>query len=153
MKVSVKKSMTGGLVGTLAMTIMMYFLAPMMGMPKMDIAASLGNMLGIGWIGGLLTHFINGAVIFPLIYARLLYRALPGTPAVKGLQWGAILWLLAQTVVMPMMGGGVFSSRMGGMLAVAGSLLGHLVYGALLGAIAGRAADGAAQLRPERRVA
>ena len=40
-------------------------------------------------------------------------------------------------MVMPMMGGGFFSSQMGGAMAATGSLVGHLVYGGLLGAIAG----------------
>jgi hypothetical protein len=47
-----------------------------------------------------------------------------------------ILWLLAQAIVMPMMGGGLFSARMGGFMAVMGSLAGHVVYGSLLGVIA-----------------
>jgi uncharacterized membrane protein YagU involved in acid resistance len=136
MKPNIGKSILGGFVGTLAMTLMMYKIGPMMGMMKMDIAAMLGNMLG-GWNMGMMMHFINGTIIFPLIYAFLLFHLLPGAPAVKGLTWGAILWLLAQLMVMPMMGGGIFSSKMGGMTAVAGSLVGHIVYGALLGLIAG----------------
>jgi hypothetical protein len=56
---------------------------------------------------------------------------------VKGTTWGIVLWFLAQTVVMPMMGGGFFSMAMGGMMAVMGSLIGHLLYGSILGAIAG----------------
>jgi len=35
-----------------------------------------------------------------------------------------------------MMGVGLFSSAMGGMIAVTGSLIGHLLYGSLLGVIA-----------------
>ncbi len=38
---------------------------------------------------------------------------------------------------MPMMGGGFFSMAMGGMLAIMGSLMGHLLYGVVLGGIAG----------------
>lgn len=136
MKPNVGKSILGGFVGTLAMTLMMYKIGPMMGMMKMDIAAMLGNMLG-GWTMGMMMHFINGTIIFPLIYVLLLFHLLPGPPAVKGLTWGTILWLLAQLMVMPIMGGGVFSSKMGGKTAVVGSLVGHIVYGALLGLIAG----------------
>ena len=40
---------------------------------------------------------------------------------------------------MPMMGAGFFSMATGGMMAAAGSLMGHLMYGALLGAVAGTA--------------
>ncbi len=51
--------------------------------------------------------------------------------------WGVALWLVAQTMVMPMMGGGLFSSGMGGMMAAVGSLVGHALYGSILGVIAG----------------
>ena len=125
----------GGLVGTLAMTMMMYVVAPMMGL-RMDIAAMLGSMLGGSWIAGLTMHFVNGSVIFPAIYVYALYAHLPGSPAVRGTIWGVALWLVAQTVVMPMMGAGLFSSAMGGMMAAMGSLIGHLLYGSLLGIIA-----------------
>jgi hypothetical protein len=55
---------------------------------------------------------------------------------VKGTAWGVTLWLVAQLVVMPMMGAGIFSSAMGGMMAAIGSLIGHILYGSLLGVIA-----------------
>jgi hypothetical protein len=55
---------------------------------------------------------------------------------------GVILWLGLETVMMPMMGGGIFSTEMGGMKAVMAALVGHLVYGAVLGAIAGGPALG-----------
>jgi uncharacterized membrane protein YagU involved in acid resistance len=129
--------MAGGFVGTLAMTAMMYFVAPMMLGMKMDIAAMLGSMLGGNWMAGMILHFINGSVIFPAIYTYILYERLPGAPTVRGTTWGVILWLLAQTMVMPMMGGGFFSSQMGGPMAAMGSLIGHFFYGGLLGAIAG----------------
>lgn len=32
-----------------------------------------------------------------------LYSQLPGSPALKGITWGVILWLIAQVMVMPMM--------------------------------------------------
>jgi hypothetical protein len=51
--------------------------------------------------------------------------------------WGLILWLVAEIVVIPMAGGGVFHANQGGMMAAMASLLGHVVYGALLGWIAG----------------
>jgi uncharacterized membrane protein YagU involved in acid resistance len=136
MKPSLSRTILGGLAGTTVMTLMMYFVSPMMGV-RMDIAASLGTMLGGSWTLGLIMHFVNGAIIFPLLYAFLLFRLLPGGPLAKGIGWGLILWLLAQVMVMPMMGGGFFSSRMGGMPAVMGSFLGHLIYGALLGWIGG----------------
>ena len=147
---SIGRTIGGGFVGTLEMTMMMYVVAPMMGL-NMDVAAMLGGMLGIGWAGGMLMQFINGTIIFPLIYAFALYSRLPGSPALKGITWGVILWLAAQVVVMPMMGAGMFSAAMGGMMAAAGSLVGHVLYGALLGVIAGDAVPtGAARLSSSR---
>lgn len=153
MKPNIGRVIVGGFVGTLAITLMMYIGGPMMGMMKMDIADSLGKMMGIGWAMGMLVHFINGTIIFPLIYAFLLYRVLPGGATVKGITWGAILWLLAQLMVMPMMGGGVFSSKMGGMMTAGGSLIGHIIYGALLGAIGGSAEAPVSVQRPGARAA
>jgi hypothetical protein len=117
------------------MTAMMYIVAAMMGL-HMDIAAMLGSMLGGSWAAGLMMHFVNGAVIFPAIYVLGLYARLPGSPMVRGTVWGVTLWLVAQTVVMPMMGAGLFSSAMGGVMAAMGSLIGHVLYGSLLGVIA-----------------
>ena len=130
------RSIAGGFVGTLVMTGMMYMVAPMMGV-RMDIAQMLGSMLGNNWTAGMMVHFVNGTIIFPLIYAHALYQWLPGTPAVRGATLGVALWLLAQVMVMPMMGGGFFSTAMGGMSAAMGSLIGHVLYGGTLGAIAG----------------
>ena len=130
------RALAGGFVGTSVMTAMMYMVAPMMGL-RMDIAEMLGSMLGNNWTAGMVVHFANGTIIFPLTSAYALYGWLPGSPIVKGTIWGLTLWVLAQVVVMPMMGGGFFSMAMGGMMAAGGSLIGHLLYGSILGAIAG----------------
>ena len=136
MRPNLMRAITGGVLGTAVMTAMMYFVAPMMGL-HMDIAQMLGSMLGNNWMAGMAMHVMMGAVLFPLMYVYALYAWLPGVPAVKGAAWGVILWLLAQAVVMPMMGAGFFSMAMGGMMAAVGSLMGHLLYGGILGAVAG----------------
>ena len=51
--------------------------------------------------------------------------------------YGGLLWAAAVLVVMPSAGAGVLMSNVGGMLAVIASLVVHLVYGGLLGVIAG----------------
>ncbi len=118
------------------MTKMALFVAPMMtGMP-MDIAAMLGGMVGgltMGWIA----HIMMGVVVFPLAGALVVYGFLPGSPLVRGLTFGVILWAMAVVIVMPMVGAGFLMANIGGMMAVIASLMGHLVYGGLLGAIAG----------------
>jgi len=131
---NVKRAVAAGLAGTAVMTVLM-LMAPMMGMPPMNIGEMLGSMLGgitaLGWVA----HFMIGAIL-AVIYAAFFAQRLPGPPAVRGMFFGLAPWLLAQVVVMPMMGVGFFS---GSMLMAAGSLMGHLVYGAIVGAIYGRA--------------
>ncbi|GBC76887.1 hypothetical protein HRbin08_00355 [bacterium HR08] len=145
-RVKVEKAILGGFIATLVMTMIMY-LAPMMGMPKMDVAAMLGGMMsqtmpepmsGL-WLLGMMLHFVNGSVIFPLIFAFLLYSRLPGAPWRRGLIWGLILWFLSQAMVMPMMGAGFFSSHAPQpVMTVVGSLMGHIIYGAILAQMYGR---------------
>lgn len=101
----------------------MYTAAPMMGV-RMDIAEMLGSMLGNSWAAGLAAHVMNGAIVFPMLFAAVLFMRRSGSPVVRGVTWGAILWLVAQVVVMPMMGAGFFSVASGGAMAAVASLMG-----------------------------
>jgi len=139
MNTNIIKAILGGIAGTLMMSLMMRFAAPMMVGQPMDIAAMLGNMMGNNYAMGMAVHIMLGVLVFPLIYAIVVFRLLPGAPLIKGLTWGLILWLIAETMVMPMAGAGFFMSEIGGMKAVMAALIGHLVYGGLLGVIAGKA--------------
>jgi uncharacterized membrane protein YagU involved in acid resistance len=142
-KPNIGKAILGGFVGTVLLTLMTQFVAPMMTGQKMDMAARLGDMTGTGRLGGMMIHLFNGSVVFALIYVFVLFRFLPGAPWAKGLICGVIFWLGLETAMMPMVGGGFFSSQVGGMKAVVAALVAHLVYGAALGSIAG-----AAEARP-----
>jgi uncharacterized membrane protein YagU involved in acid resistance len=139
MNPNIVKAILGGIAGTLMMSLMMRFVAPMMVGQPMNIAAMLGNMMGNNYAMGMAVHIMLGVLVFPLIYAILIFRFLPGAPLLKGLTWGLILWLIAETLIMPMAGAGFFMSEIGGMKAVIAALMGHLVYGGLLGVITGRA--------------
>lgn len=143
MKPSLTKAIGGGLAGTVAMTLMMRFVAPMMLGHPMDIAGMLASMMGGVWAVGMAAHLMNGVVIFPLVYAFVAFRYLPGPPVLRGALWGAVLWLAAESMVMPMAGAGFFSAGIGGPKAVVAALMGHLVYGALLGYVAGAAVQDA----------
>ena len=145
MKPNLMKAILGGLAGTVMMTMMMRFVAPLMLGHPVDIAGMLANMMGGAWAMGMAAHLVNGIVIFPLVYAFVLFRYLPGPPLLKGVLWGAVLWLAAEAMIMPMAGAGFFSSETGGAKAVFAALMGHVVYGALLGYIAGPAVQDAAQ--------
>jgi uncharacterized membrane protein YagU involved in acid resistance len=136
-KTNVGKAIAGGFVGTILLTLMTRFVAPMMTGQKMDIAARLGDMTGTGPIAGMIMHFFVGSVVFALIYVFVLFRFLPGAPWIKGLICGLIFWLGLEIAMMPMIGGGFFSSHIGGMKVVVAALIAHLVYGAALGGIAG----------------
>jgi len=123
--------LVGGLLGTPAMSALTYVLAPVFGV-NTDIVTMLGEMLG-GWRMGMLVHILNGAVIFPVVFVFLLYRFLPGSPITRGIVFGALLWLISEVLVMPIMGAGFFSAHIGGLKATVVSLLGHVVYGWFLG--------------------
>jgi uncharacterized protein DUF6789 len=143
------RAIAAGFVGTVLMTMLM-MMAPLMGMPKMDIAAMLGSMLpgpppamgSVAWLIGFGMHLLIGIVVLSAGFA-LISKYLPtSSSVVKGVFFGVIVWLIAQLMVMPMMGAGLFSSNLpqGAMLA-AGSLMGHLVYGAVVGLIYNRGAE------------
>lgn len=125
-----------GLAGTAAMTAMM-LMAPMMGMPPMNIGEMLGSMMGgitaLGWAA----HFMIGAS-FGVAYAAFFDARLPGPAAARGMIFSVLPWVVAQTMVMPMMGAGFFS---GSALAAGGSLMGHLLFGAVMGGVYARGAS------------
>ena len=130
---NVKRILLAGAAGTAAMTMLM-LVAPLMGMPKMAIGEMLGSFLGIGTAAGWAMHLVIG-LILAAIYAAVVATRLPAFPLVRGAIYGFGVFLMAQLVVTPMMGGGVFSG--GNVMTIAGSLMGHLVYGGILGALYG----------------
>lgn len=123
------RAVSAGIVGTAVMTAFTY-MAPFMGMPPMDIPQMLSGFLGVGIFFGWVMHFAIGSTL-ALIYS-LLYNALPFTSWKKGAVYGLIPWFAAQIMVMPMMGMEFFS---GSIVMAMGSLVGHLVYGAVVGLI------------------
>ena len=137
MNPSVGKAIAGGFVGTILLTLMTRFVAPVMTGQKMDMAEKLGGMTRMGPIAGMIMHFLVGSVIFALIYAFVLFRFLPGKPWQKGALSGVVFWLALEVLMMPMIGGGFFSSQVGGMKVALAALIAHGVYGTALGGIAG----------------
>jgi hypothetical protein len=140
----------GGFIGTFVFTAMMYFVSPIVTGGPADIASMLATRLGGSRALGMLAHLTIGTLILPAIYATYFFERLSGSPTVRGMTWGLMLWLVAQALVMPFVGGGFFSSVMGGATAAMDSLLGHLVYGFAFGSIAGGAQESHA--RVTRRV-
>ena len=81
------KVLLAGLSATIVLTLIMYYIAPMMTGSVNDIAHHLSSMMGMPWLAGTVVHLVNGIVVFPLIYVAALRQRLPGPPAVRGLIW------------------------------------------------------------------
>jgi hypothetical protein len=98
--------------------------------------------LVVGW----LYHLVNSAVIGALFGWLLGARATAyGSGATLGAAWGVVWWVLGALILMPLfLGMPVFASlRMAPMRPVAmASLVGHLLYGVLLGLAYVRVASG-----------
>lgn len=126
------RAIIAGVVGTIAMTAVGVWGAPMMGLPAMNpadmLAMKMGGNVMLGWAG----HLMIG-IILAIGYA-IVAPSLPGPPVARGALYAIAPWLVAQLMVMPMMGMGMFS---GSMSLAMGSLIGHLVYGSIVGAIYG----------------
>lgn len=127
------KAVVGGIVGALAMSAVGLWVAPMMGIAKMNpadmLAMKMGGVPVLGWIG----HLMIG-VILAVVYARFVASRLSGPPAFRGALFAIAPWLFTELVMMPMMGMPVFS---GAVSLAMGSLIGHIVYGLIVGAIVG----------------
>ncbi|MBI3958581.1 MAG: hypothetical protein HY328_07215 [Chloroflexi bacterium] len=142
-------AIVAGLAGTIVMSMLMA-VAPMMGMPKMDIVGILGSMFSkqgntmIGWV----MHLIMG-IIFGLIYALLWNSGIGTATLVGGLIFGVVHWLVVGLMMggVPMMHAGVkagtvkapgiYMMNNGGMMAFVGGLVGHAVFGLVVGLVYG----------------
>lgn len=124
------RAILGSLLGLLGMTALGMWIAPAMGMPRMNPAALLATKmqdnLTLGWIA----HIMIG-IILGIIYA-LIQHYFPGPAAMRGALFSVIPWLIAQVMLMPMMGKPLF---MGSKVMAMQSLIGHLIYGVILGLV------------------
>jgi uncharacterized membrane protein YagU involved in acid resistance len=135
---SIKSALVAGLIATVAMTLFT-FMAPLMGF-EMDIPKMLATTMGAPIIVGWLAHFMVGEILainFALIFLRKTNKA---ADFKSGALFGLLPWLVAQIMVMPMMSliaGGSYTSGLfsGSVMIAMASLVGHLIYGAILGSI------------------
>ena len=130
------KAIVAGLVGTLVMTMVM-LMGPMMGTPPMPVGKMLADFMGIPEALGWVAHFMIGTVLV-LVYVFVFSSKLPGNGLVRGALFGSFPWLLSQIMVNPMMGAGLFASNTPApVMMVIGSLMGHMIYGAVVGGVYG----------------
>ncbi len=127
---NILSAIAAGVIATIAMTVMM-MMGPMMGLPKMEIAKMLSMFMGLPLWAGWAAHFMIGTGL-ALFYAVVFANRLPFNRPIRGMIYGIVPWLMAQLIVMPIMGMGLFS---GSVVMAGGSLMGHLLYGAVLGSI------------------
>lgn len=135
MKSKIAQSVIAGLVATAVMTGFI-FLAPMMGLPKMNPAEMLSGMMGVPLIVGYLMHCMIG-IIFAAAYVYLFNSKVRiQSKLVKGSLFGFAVFIFAQVMIfiigklMPMP---MAEDNM--MLIMLGSLIGHLVYGIVVALI------------------
>jgi uncharacterized membrane protein YagU involved in acid resistance len=135
---SLQSALIAGVIATAAMTAFT-FMAPLMGfemnIPGM-LAGTMGTPITIGWIA----HFMIGIFLAFSYAAIFLPRTNKESNWKSSAIFGLIPWLIAQIMVMPMMnllnGGSYVDGLFSGSLIVAmASLVGHLIYGAILGSI------------------
>ena len=129
------KTIIGGLVATGAMTLLMV-MAPLMGMPEMNIGAMLAGMMGVPTAVGWLMHFIIGTV-FALGYVYVVGSKLPiHQPILRGMVYGILVFVGAQLMFFTMRSMEVMPAQTGNaLLSMMGSLMGHLLFGGVLGAM------------------
>jgi hypothetical protein len=130
--IQIGRAVVAGLIGTVVMTAVGLWVAPLMGMPAMNpaqmLAGAMGGNLALGWMA----HFMIGTIL--AVGYAVVAPSLPGAPALRGALYAIAPFLMAQIIVMPMMGMPLFS---GSAVMAVGSLVGHLMYGAVLGSVYG----------------
>ena len=131
MNSKIQQAVLGGIVATAVMTMVM-FVAPLMGMPKMNPSAMLAGMMGFPIIIGWVMHFMVG-VIFALVYVFLFAGIFSkiSSKIAKGALFGLVVFLFAQ-VMMAVIGavmGGMPSPEGSMTLVILGGIMGHVVYG------------------------
>lgn len=135
---SLKSALLAGLAGTVGMTLFTY-MAPLMGF-NMDIPAMLAHTMHLPIVLGWVAHILIGEML-AIGFAAFFVRPNQAHSDFKvGVLYGLIPWFIAQIMVMPMMtllNGGTFIAGLfsGSILISIASLIGHLIYGGVLGAV------------------
>ena len=143
MRINTGRAVVAGVTGALVMTTVGLWAAPMMGITRMNPADMLAQQMGgntaLGWAG----HLMIGTIL-ALSYAAI-SRRLPGPHAIRGAIFSLLPFFMAQLLVMPMMGLPLFS---GSLPLALGSLIGHVIYGLVIGAVYGSGGQTSAARRP-----
>lgn len=102
--VHVTSAIVAGILGTVAMTTLMY-LAPLMGLPKMDLLYALGSVFPLPfspYLMGGVVHLVIG-VGLAMGYALLADPWLPGPRWARGALYSILPWVLGLVALGPML--------------------------------------------------
>lgn len=136
------KGLLAGLAATIVLSVLMVIKAALGLMPAVN-AIQMLTQLGakhfglpaspvVGWIA----HFVIGVVIWGLVFAGT-YKTWPGSPPIKGVVFSIMAWLLMMSMFFPMVGAGFFGTNIG-LAAPIATLVLHVIFGLVLGAVFGR---------------
>lgn len=130
-----------GLIATIVLSVLMVAKSALGLMPAVNAIAMLAKIAGdfglpssavVGW----LAHLAIGIVLWGLVFAGT-YETWPGTPPIRGAVFSVMAWLLMMSMVLPMAGAGFFGVNVG-LAAPVATLVLHLIFGLVLGAVFGR---------------
>lgn len=131
---NIKAGLVAGFSATVVLSAMMVGKSMMGVMPELDVIHMLSGMMGAPAVVGWLAHFMIGTMAWGGGFA-VLYGLIPGSGAVmKGILFGIAAWLGMMVMVMPMAGAGLFGMAFG-VMAPMMTLVLHIVFGAVLGAV------------------
>src|SRR5512140_3696309 len=109
-----KRAVAAGMIGTGVLTAL-WLVEPSIGLPRIAVGQILGTFMSVsvahlhvGAVGGWIAHFVVG-ILFALLYAWRLADHIAGPSLLRGALFGTILFILAQTVFMPLVGAGFFA--------------------------------------------
>ena len=131
-----KRAMAAGAIATASMTALL-LVEPSIGLPQIAIGqivsstmTAVSSRTAVGPAGGWVIDLIVG-IVLAMVYAGYFERRLPGSGLTRGMLFGVLVFLLAQLTWAPITGSGFFSG--GDIQLLIGALLGHLVYGGVVG--------------------
>jgi uncharacterized membrane protein YagU involved in acid resistance len=128
----------GGVLATYAHLVLALW-APRVGLPRIDFSMGIAELTwgesfdgkAPYWMGFAAIH-MNG-IIFALLYSTVVAQYLPGIPVVRGLIYGAILFIPAQFFFVPLfLQGGIMGLKHHRMAWLTAIIV-HGVYGAIVG--------------------
>ena len=139
-----------GFVATIGLSAIMLMKSAMGLMPQLNVIQMLTEM-GTNYVGlpaspavGWIMHFFIGSVMWGLIFAGTAPMWPGSSYLAKGASFSVAAWLLMMIIAMPMAGAGFFGMALGIMAPIATLVL-HLIYGLILGAVYGGLQGRAAQ--------